>query len=125
MGVCVCVACDLCRLARVFMPHVGLSVLQGFEIGSGFSGARMTGSEHNDPFYMDNGAVRTRSNRCARAAVASPGFLCWRLAPACEQCASTRRGGQCAASSVLWCRCVEVKEGRHKAEGGSRGPNSV
>lgn len=64
MRVC---ACGLWWLARVFMPHVGLSVLQGFEIGSGFSGARMTGSEHNDPFYMDNGAVRTRSNRCARA----------------------------------------------------------
>jgi hypothetical protein len=48
-------------LLRVLcMCHV-----QGFEIGSGFSGARMTGSEHNDPFYMDNGAVRTRSNRCA------------------------------------------------------------
>ena len=26
---------------------------QGFEIGSGFSGSRMTGSEHNDPFYID------------------------------------------------------------------------
>jgi chorismate synthase len=37
--------------------------MQGFEIGSGFSGARMTGSEHNDPFYMDNGKVRTRTNR--------------------------------------------------------------
>lgn len=37
---------------------------QGFEIGSGLSGARMTGSEHNDPFYMQDGAVRTRSNRC-------------------------------------------------------------
>lgn len=46
--------------AVVHMCHV-----QGFEIGSGFSGARMTGSEHNDPFFMENGAVRTRSNRCA------------------------------------------------------------
>jgi chorismate synthase len=45
----------LCCLAVV--------LLQGFEIGSGFSGARMTGSEHNDPFYMDNGKVRTRTNR--------------------------------------------------------------
>jgi chorismate synthase len=34
------------------------------EIGSGFSGARMTGSEHNDAFFMENGAVRTRTNRC-------------------------------------------------------------
>lgn len=25
---------------------------QGFEIGSGFGGSRMLGSEHNDEFYM-------------------------------------------------------------------------
>ena len=36
---------------------------QGFEIGSGFSGAAMLGSEHNDEFYMEGGAVRTRTNR--------------------------------------------------------------
>ena len=37
---------------------------QGVEIGSGFGGARMLGSEHNDSFYMQNGHVRTRTNRC-------------------------------------------------------------
>ncbi len=37
---------------------------QGIEIGSGFSGSRMLGSEHNDEFYMDEGEVRTRTNRC-------------------------------------------------------------
>lgn len=38
--------------------------LQGFEIGSGFSGSRMLGSEHNDEFFMDeSGEVRTRTNR--------------------------------------------------------------
>lgn len=37
---------------------------QGFEIGSGFSGSRMVGSEHNDEFYMaENGEIRTRTNR--------------------------------------------------------------
>lgn len=37
---------------------------QGFEIGSGFSGSRMLGSEHNDAFYMaPDGSVRTRTNR--------------------------------------------------------------
>ena len=39
------------------------SDVQGFEIGSGFSGAAMLGSEHNDEFYMEGGAVRTRTNR--------------------------------------------------------------
>ena len=37
---------------------------KGFEIGSGFAGTLLTGSEHNDPFY-DAGrhASRTRTNR--------------------------------------------------------------
>ena len=41
-----------------------LARVQGIEIGSGFSGSRMLGSEHNDEFYMDGGEVRTRTNRC-------------------------------------------------------------
>ena len=36
---------------------------KGFEIGSGFSGSRLTGSEHNDPFYSEEGRIRTRTNR--------------------------------------------------------------
>ncbi len=44
--------------------HPAPSPAQGFEIGSGFSGSRMVGSEHNDEFYMDeHGEVRTRTNR--------------------------------------------------------------
>ena len=39
-------------------------VLQGFEIGSGFAGSRLLGSEHNDEFYMaSDGQIRTRTNR--------------------------------------------------------------
>lgn len=38
--------------------------LQGFEIGSGFAGSRLLGSEHNDEFYMAaDGQIRTRTNR--------------------------------------------------------------
>ncbi|MBM3945051.1 MAG: chorismate synthase, partial [SAR202 cluster bacterium] len=33
------------------------------EVGSGFGGVTMSGSQHNDPFYMDGGRVRTRTNR--------------------------------------------------------------
>jgi chorismate synthase len=47
-------------LAKAMMS---LPATKGFEIGSGFSGTLMTGLEHNDEFYMDNGKVRTRSNR--------------------------------------------------------------
>src|SRR4051812_6380544 len=42
---------------------LSLPATKGFEIGSGFAGARMRGSEHNDPFVMREGRVRTTSNR--------------------------------------------------------------
>ncbi|KAJ7558315.1 hypothetical protein O6H91_04G033000 [Diphasiastrum complanatum] len=43
---------------------MSLPATKGFEIGSGFSGSKMTGSEHNDEFYIDDsGNVRTRTNR--------------------------------------------------------------
>ena len=47
-------------LAKAVMS---LPATKGFEIGSGFSGTRMTGFEHNDPFYSDGQKIRTRSNR--------------------------------------------------------------
>jgi len=42
---------------------LSLPAAKGFEIGSGFAGTRLTGSQHNDPFYDGGGRVRTRSNR--------------------------------------------------------------
>ncbi len=43
---------------------MSLPASKGFEIGSGFAGTLMTGSEHNDEFYMDeSGNARTRTNR--------------------------------------------------------------
>ena len=42
---------------------LSLPACKGFEIGSGFASTRMTGSEHNDPFYVEEGRVRTRANR--------------------------------------------------------------
>jgi chorismate synthase len=43
---------------------LSLPAAKGFEIGSGFAGTRLTGIEHNDPFYRaDGGRVRTRTNR--------------------------------------------------------------
>jgi chorismate synthase len=47
-------------LAKAVMS---LPASKGFEIGSGFEGAALTGSQHNDPYYMEDGRVRTRSNR--------------------------------------------------------------
>jgi len=42
---------------------LSLPASKGFEIGSGFAGTLLTGSQHNDPFYDAGGRVRTRSNR--------------------------------------------------------------
>ena len=41
---------------------MSLPACKGFEIGSGFGGITMTGSQHNDPFYNEGGRVRTRTN---------------------------------------------------------------
>ena len=43
---------------------LSLPAAKGFEIGSGFSGARLTGLSHNDPFRTDpSDGIRTVSNR--------------------------------------------------------------
>ncbi len=42
---------------------LSLPATKGFEIGSGFAGARLTGSQHNDAFELRDGRVRTTSNR--------------------------------------------------------------
>jgi chorismate synthase len=48
-------------LARSVMS---LPASKGFEIGSGFAGAQLTGIQHNDPFTTDaGGRVRTTTNR--------------------------------------------------------------
>ena len=42
---------------------LSLPAAKGFEIGSGFAGTRLSGSQHNDPFYNARRPVRTRTNR--------------------------------------------------------------
>lgn len=43
---------------------LSLPASKGFEIGSGFAGTLLTGSEHNDEFYTDaSGVIRTVTNR--------------------------------------------------------------
>ncbi|MFO7724481.1 MAG: chorismate synthase [Oceanipulchritudo sp.] len=42
---------------------LSLPATKGFEIGSGFAGTRLKGSEHNDLFENREGRIRTRSNR--------------------------------------------------------------
>ena len=42
---------------------LSLPATKGFELGSGFAGAALRGSEHNDAFEVREGRVRTRTNR--------------------------------------------------------------
>jgi len=50
---------------EALMAHAMMSLpaSKGFEIGSGFSGARQRGSEHNDPYVMKENGLGTSSNR--------------------------------------------------------------
>ena len=48
--------------AELAKAMLSLPATKGFEIGSGFGGTLMRGSEHNDAFEMRDGKVRTRTN---------------------------------------------------------------
>lgn len=41
---------------------MSLPATKGFEVGSGFECTQYYGSEHNDPFYIDEGVIRTKTN---------------------------------------------------------------
>jgi chorismate synthase len=41
---------------------LSIGAVKGVEIGAGFEAARLKGSEMNDPFYPDEGRIRTRTN---------------------------------------------------------------
>jgi chorismate synthase len=50
--------------AALAAAMLSLPAAKGFEVGSGFAGVGLTGSEHNDPFVPgDDGRPRTASNR--------------------------------------------------------------
>jgi hypothetical protein len=51
---------------------ISLPAAKGFEVGSGFAGTALTGSEHNDPFTTDaQGRTRTTTNRSGGIQAAS------------------------------------------------------
>ena len=49
--------------AELAAALLSLPACKGFEIGSGFAGTRLLGSEHNDAFVVEDGRVHTRTNR--------------------------------------------------------------
>ena len=48
--------------ARLAQAMLSLPATKGFDIGSGFAGTRMRGSQHNDPFIQKQGRLGTRTN---------------------------------------------------------------
>ena len=47
---------------RLAAALFGIPAVKGLEFGAGFAAARSRGSENNDPFILENGAVTTASN---------------------------------------------------------------
>jgi chorismate synthase len=42
---------------------LSINAVKGFEVGSGFEGVTLRGSEHNDPFILENGKLKIENNR--------------------------------------------------------------
>lgn len=50
--------------ARLAHAMLSIGAVKGFELGSGFDAALLTGTEQNDPFYTDDaGEIKKRTNR--------------------------------------------------------------
>ena len=49
--------------AELAKAMLSIPATKGFEIGSGFPGTLLTGREHNDPYRIVDGKVRTTTNR--------------------------------------------------------------
>lgn len=47
---------------RIAQAIFAIPAVRGIEFGEGFHAAEMTGSQHNDPYYMDGENVKTRTN---------------------------------------------------------------
>ncbi len=61
---------------------ISLPASKGFEIGSGFGGAALKGSEHNDAFRMRGSKVRTVTNRSGgvQGGISNGETICFRVA---------------------------------------------
>ena len=56
-------ACDGLE-SRLAALVFGIPAVKGVEFGAGFASARLRGSENNDAFAVERGAVVTKTNRC-------------------------------------------------------------
>lgn len=52
-----------CNVEGIFSQHLfAVPAVKGVSFGAGFGFSHMRGSQANDPFYMENGQVKTRTN---------------------------------------------------------------
>lgn len=49
--------------AELGKAMLSINAVKGFEFGSGFEGVKQRGSEHNDAFYVEDGVVKTKTNK--------------------------------------------------------------
>ncbi len=47
---------------RIAATIFGIGAVKGIEFGAGFEAARLRGSQNNDPFIIDNGEIKTKTN---------------------------------------------------------------
>src|SRR5205814_27512 len=68
--------------AELAKAMLSLPATKGFEIGSGFAATHMRGSEHNDPFEMRGGKVRTATNNSGgvQGGISNGEEICFRVA---------------------------------------------
>ena len=61
---------------------LSINAVKGFEIGSGFHGAAMKGSEHNDLFVSNGGTIRTLTNHSGgiQGGISNGEDICFRVA---------------------------------------------
>jgi len=48
--------------AEIGKAMLSINAVKGFEYGSGFEGIKLNGSDHNDAFYQEGEAVKTKTN---------------------------------------------------------------
>ena len=62
---------------RLAAALFGIPAVRGVSFGTGFAAAGMRGSVHNDPFVMEDGRVRTRTNHAGGVLGGSPAECHW------------------------------------------------
>ncbi len=68
--------------ARLAQAMLAIPATKGFEIGSGFAGSRMQGSDHNDPFISMEGKLATLTNNSGgiQGGISNGEIICLRIA---------------------------------------------